>query len=219
MPIETEESATILDISDQLKSGMTIFAVHGINTPLDVPYAGDWKAALDLGDIEVVEARWESTGTVTGDVFKILLHKREREEAIKAVEDQLRDFVEMPGERKLLLAHSMGEPLLCAAERRVQSGLPIITVGGPLSHPVFGNALASVGLRRPTPGKPPIRFWNRHDGVSCSRFLGARQPGWMDPVRIAVAGDKGWVVEHDATLYLANENVRRVVRAVKEKEA
>lgn len=196
---------------------LQILAVHGINTPADVPYGGDWSDALGI-DCEVTEARWDSTGSVAGDVFKILLNKRERNKAVGAVTMQLRDFEARSGP-KLLLAHSMGEPLLLEAVRRVQPNLPIITLGGPLSHPFFGNTLATVGLRKPTPGEPPLRFWNRHDGVCCSRFLGARQPSWMEAARIAVAGDTGWVVEHDAVLYLENDNVRRAVRALKEKNA
>jgi hypothetical protein len=194
---------------------LLVFAVHGINTPAEVPYAADWREALGF-DCEVVEARWDSTGSVVGDVFKILLNKRERNKAVGAITSQLRDFVERDGP-KLLLAHSMGEPLLLEAVRRVQPDLPIATIGGPLSHPFFGNTLATVGLRKPTPGDAPLRFWNRHDGVCCSRFLGARQPSWMNATRIAVAGDTGWVVEHSAVLYLEHDNVRRAVRALKEK--
>jgi hypothetical protein len=186
---------------------LKILAIHGINTPLSRSYAAAWRAALDLNVI-IEEARWQSSGSIANDVFQICVNPLTREENIDDITEEVRDFCREPGEK-----------LLLAAERRLATGLPIITIGGPLSHPVFGPALAAVGLRKPTPGEPPLRFWNEHDGVCCSRFLGARQPAWMGAVRIAVAGDTGWVVEHDAALYLQNENVRRAVQAAQEKQS
>lgn len=191
-----------------------ILAAHGIHTAPDDHYGPGWKVALGSGfeDARLIEWRWESTGTVSGDVFKIMLRKSAREEAIQDMLDALLDFMDLPNRKKLLLVHSMAEPLACAVMRRVQCEIPLVSIGGPLSNPLFAGALSAVGLRSPTPGKRPVRFWNNNDGVCCSRVFGARQPHWMDAIRIAVAGDTGWIVEHDATLYLENENVRAACR-------
>lgn len=214
MPMDEEKTPIVSHASVAEDCDTAIFMVHGIHTAKGDIYGPVWLRSLgpEFSETKGVEGRWNSTGTAMGDVFQIMMRKKKREAAIEDMTDALLDFMDLPHKKKLLLAHSMGEPLLCAAIRRTQCKLPLVTIGGPLSNPMFGNALATVGLRAPTPGERPVRFWNRHDGVCCSRVFGARQPAWMDAIRIAVAGDTGWIVEHDAVLYLENENVRAACR-------
>jgi len=188
---------------------VTIVAgVHGVATPADVGYGKAWAEALSghIGDLVVDEVRWDSTGTLVGDVRLTLTNKRWRNRQIDMVCDALRDGIA----HKMIIAHSMGTVFVAEALRRMDSEIGTVFIGSPLNHPVWKNALRTVGVGGPTPGTPQ-NFWNEDDMVASGRFLKAKPPQWCKSNRVAVAGRLGRAVEHDAELYLANRLVAETV--------
>ena len=197
-----------------------ILGVHGINTSPTDDYGARWQQALALRNVRaaVVEARWRSTGTIGGDIAKVMFNWSFRDEQIHILKERLWDFwaeSRRQCHKSIVVAHSMGQPLILAAERELRiegrpTMLEYVTIGGPLSHPIWGSGLGVVGLGRPT-AQTPIAFWNKDDGVSALKSGWVQPPSWMDNRRIAIPGEIGFVVEHDATLYLSNPNVSRAI--------
>ena len=194
---------------------IAVLGVHGINTPQDFDYASSWQKILKC---PVAAARWESTGTIGRDVLKVTLNHAFQKRQVERLAKRVFDFnagLQASKTAGVIVAHSMGEPLVLAAERELRLAgagtcLDYITIGGPLSHPIWGSSLRAVGLGRPT-AQTPIRFWNYDDGVCCSRLAWSIQPSWCINRRVAVAGDTGFFVEHPAELYLSNPNVKRAI--------
>ena len=201
---------------------MRILAVHGINTPTNYDYVSDWRNTLgrEAGiNCEIVPVRWESAGDIATDVRRVMFDAKFRHRQVMRLMRalmQLEQSARLSGQKAIVVAHSMGQPLVLAAERILaQHGaatrIEFVTLGGPLSHPFWGAGLRLAGLGKPT-AQTPIAFFNRDDGVSTSALIGNNLQHWMDNRRIAVAGPGGYVVEHDANLYLANPNVYRAIQ-------
>ncbi len=172
--------------------------VHGINYGGE-DYAASWQRALWRAGVVVrcVPAPWSSTGTIAGDLAGMCFSPGFRDRAV----DEVRERIELV-RPDLIIGHSAGQPVGIEAARLAGYTGPILTIGGPLSHPVYGRALRLVDMgEHPIPAKV-LHLWNADDGVCCSRLLGTRHPGWMAEARIAVAGFGGWVREHPAELYL-----------------
>ena len=200
---------------------MLIMGVHGINTPPDSDYAMDWQVALASAGLKanVAPARWGSSGQIGTDIRKTIFNFRWRNEQIDGLKEMLHDFhrgVMKSKVKSVVVAHSLGQPLILAAERRLReegrgTTLNYVSMGGPLCHPIWGSGLRAIGMGKPT-AQTPVAFWNYDDGVCSTRLGWTDQPQWMDTRRIAVGGDLNWFQEHPAELYLSNPNVADAIK-------
>ncbi len=172
--------------------------VHGINYGGE-DYASSWQRALWRAGVAVrcVAAPWSSSGTIGGDVWRLLVRRRYRAHVV----DEVRRALEKV-KPDLIFAHSAGQPITIEAARLAGYDGAVITFGGPLSHPVYGHALRLAGLGERPISADVIHIWNADDGVCCSPTLGVRHPSWIAEHRIAAPGSVGWVREHAAELYL-----------------
>lgn len=198
-----------------------ILGVHGINTSENDDYGLEWQQTLFAAhgiQAAVTEARWESGGDIVGDIAKVVLSPSFRRRQIDRLAEVLHAFNYAVKDQKaqaVVVAHSMGQPLILAAERKLRSKgagtlLPYVTLGGPLSHPVYGNALGMVGLGMATE-QQPTAFYNYDDIVCAGPCNWVRLPSWMKNVRVAVISDNQRVMEHAAPLYLAHPLVAREI--------
>jgi len=106
----------------------------------------------------------------------------------------------------IVIGHSMGQVMMIEAVKALSVDIPMISIGGPLSHPIWGKALRAVGL-----GKPDKRWhdipmlWNADDIVPAWHFWQTNPKGFH-PIRIAVAGS--FRNEHPMELYLRHPLLR-----------
>ena len=194
-----------------------VLAVHGIKTPTDEQYGLLWASAIHSVtgiDVEVTEARWASTGTVLGDLLKLLAVPGQLRGAVGDVARQIYLFDELGVEApSVIIAHSMGQALALEAVRALRCTIPVVTLGGPLSHPVFAQALRTAGIAR-APALTPVHLWNRDDGVCASKLFGTRHPHWMAAHEVVVPGWGGYALEHPAERYLASPVATEILRGV-----
>lgn len=191
-----------------------VLGVHGVTVV--GPYGDVWRRALEDGSgesVDVTEAVWPSTGGFLEDVGLLLASTGFRRRAVDAVSRAIAAFV-ADHRDGVLIGHSMGQPVLFAALRQLaEAGLvveqPIVTIGGPAFHRVWGPPLRMAGLGRPPPGATVLHFWNRDDPICGARPV---HPSWVTHERVAVAG-AGGADEHDAADYLGNPVVARAVVA------
>lgn len=189
-----------------------VLGVHGVTVV--GPYAETWQRALEEGagvTVDVTEAVWPSTGGFREDVMRLIAQPSFRRRAVSAVARAVEAFA-LTYRDGVLVGHSMGQPLLFAALRDlardgVVVDLPIVTIGGPAFHRLWGAPLRVAGLGLPPPGSSVAHYWNEDDPV-CGRW--PVHPSWVTHERVAVAGRAG-AEEHHAHLYLVNPVVARAV--------
>lgn len=185
----------------------TILAIHGIDTPYGSQWPAEWSDALGM---PVTPLRWDSRSK-WGDVGRIAMSPDYRRSQVSALLQQVIDRIDDP--QMMVLAHSqgsvwMGRVLRAMAATSVWgeriASLPVVFLGSPLHHPVYGGMLNTIGLGGPYPTNP-LSIYNNGDPVCASRILGTREPPELDSVRIAIAGDGGHAehmqyLEHPYTL-------------------
>lgn len=172
---------------------MKLLGIHGIDTPPASAWADDWTAALG---VEVTPLRWDSTGKAR-DLWHIATSPAFRRAQVSALLQQIIDHLDEP--RLAILAHSqgtvwMGRVLRALAATSVWRSraltIPVVFMGSPLHHPVYGGLLETVGLGGPYPATP-LSLYNDGDPV-CAPWWGKPiDIAYVDAVRIAIAGDGG----------------------------
>jgi alpha-beta hydrolase superfamily lysophospholipase len=151
---------------------------------------------------------WESSGYAALDILSIATRPSWLERQVASVVLAIEDT-----DPSVIVAHSCGAVLAAAALRRIRVDLPLICIGSPIGHPVYGAAFASIGLRGAVGGAQCVDIWNADDPVACSPILGRSNTsalGW-DSRRIAVAGVARWVAEHADRHYLTHHATRMAV--------
>lgn len=199
-------------------SNLHFAAIHGIATGhlARALYPGQWKVWLERNGIDctVHPVTWRSTGTISFDVSKIVASKKFRESQIELIMDRLevvRDRVNNDEGKLVVIGHSMGQALGSAALERLAAqpgdgagwaSVPFLAIGGPLGHPVWGRALRGVGLK--LKNLNGVHFYNHDDGVT-SMFNQYHEDtdNWKH-IRVAIAGDGGFVKEHRDKFYLTH---------------
>jgi hypothetical protein len=203
-----------------------VFAVHGIATPSGSTQVLRWEQALKSHglDVRFTPGRWHSKD-IPGDVASVLASKTFRDAQVRELGSQLHGWLATLGnDQGLILAHSMGQPLMFKVlsrrpklerEQLYKSGVvPIVTMGGPLSNPIFAAALNAAGLGDDPDVGAVVAFWNRDDYVCTPPSGQPSHPRFVDPIRIAVPSPlPPWAVdEHDGALYLGHSIVGAWIR-------
>jgi len=197
---------------------MRIGIFHGIDTKPDFKYKHTSEAALGLPKIEVVELRWPSTGTISGDVWELMTSKEYREQCIAEATKNLNNALGRYGVLDVLVGHSMGQVMMIEAVKRVwPDGVgvlpPMLSIGGPMSHPLWGRSLRAVGLGKPHKNWNKIAMgWNSDDIIPAWHGW-QTNPAGFDPFRIAIAGQGK--NEHPMELYLGHPIVREKIRGLR----
>lgn len=195
-----------------------VLAVHGVDTPEGFPFSQYVRDALaETGiNVTVETAWWESAGKIGADIMDTMMNAGWRNEQLRQLTAHLDAFgsnVIEHEDNAVIIAHSMGSVFIHEAERRVQTGFPVVYVGSPFTHPVWKAAFRAIGLYRPGPGEP-LSFYNYDDPVCCwrtaPRFLKARPPKWCRNVRVA-SHEGGFANEHDIAVYLKHPHVAHAV--------
>lgn len=198
------------------------YVVHGIATPKGYPFATECEKALSKSKITVHATCgcWDSSGEVVPDIRLTITDRMWREKQIETVAEDLTNFAAVvearPDVTAVLIGHSMGSVFLNEAERRLRTGIPLVYIGSPFSHPIWKQAFRAIRLYR-KPGQRPKLFYNYDDDVSSSRVFSrgvALPPRWTDAVRVAEAGKGAFVEEHGHVGYLENANVARCIRTI-----
>lgn len=193
-------------------SVLDVLAIHGINHTPGEPYGLPWQVVLRDNDVlaRVREGSWNSSGLFVGDAL-FFINPHFREEALERVCDAMLDFKARGG--GVVLAHSMGTVLHEQAERYLQTGMPTVYIGTPLTNPFIVPGLNLVGLARGGrgDGPRPISLWNRDDPIvgGHAKFASAN----LDEREVSVGGDGFGVdqAEHAAALYLATREARNAL--------
>lgn len=151
---------------------------------------------------EVESVFWGSTGRILSD---ITMMGNLGPKMVAGVREQL--YLQRPA---LIVAHSMGSALARAAAHVS----PVLHIGSPVGHPIYGRALDMMlrGAREPSPMS--MELWNADDPVANHWLLGRRAVPW-EQRRLALAGHKGFgehafagYVRHPLFLYAANHILR-----------
>jgi len=192
---------------------MRIGIFHGIDTPPDFHYKDLAEEAIGIEGIEVVELRWPSRGSIMGDIWGLMTSKEYRKQCRSAATASLVGM--NPVERvDLIIGHSMGNAMMIEAVKRLGLNIPMISIGNPLGHPIFGRALRSVNMGKVDQEWPIIpNFWNSDDMVS-SWHGWQDAPGGFESDRIAVVGSGR--DEHPMELYLSHSKIRSAILDVKD---
>lgn len=186
---------------------LRVCAIHGIgnDSASKSSLGARWTRYLIEGGIDacVDVAEWDSSGSPVRDLARIVTGP-------KWVYAQAVDVAKQVDRMRpdLIIAHSFGAVLAAY----VSPNVPVVAIGSPIGHAVYGRALSLRGL--PAMPHPSYDIFNDEDDVACSRLLGRRMVvdlGWM-PVRIAVAGHGAFVLEHRDDLYMRHPLTHRIVR-------
>jgi hypothetical protein len=180
---------------------ISIAVVHGINTePRELAeLVADVEClvrgvVLDAVPVEYHHIRWQSTGTIAGDVWA-LRSSAFIEEQLAGVQAQL--FRAQPS---IVIGHSMGVAFGHAGLMRAGMRRPLVGIGSPFGHPVLGRYLTLAGMAR-KPNDVRVDIWNADDPVTTLLGRGHRAlDGWRS-VRVAVAGHLGFR-EHSHKRYI-----------------
>lgn len=203
---------------------LQIAAVHGVNTgPQERrTFAESWERTLQAIGVpcEVTPCPWPSMDSGIKDSLRILWDPWFRDGAVVLVRNAIKDWVKETTGPRIVIAHSMGTPLALDALRDLRSPVPLLAIGSPMTHPIFGPRLELAGFGRAWNDRPqPPAITNRDDGICALRWLGQRfirRPKGFRVVEVEVeveAGGepKGWVREHEAELYLRHpETIREM---------
>jgi hypothetical protein len=175
-------------------------------------YPAQWETWLKRKgiDCKVHPVTWKSTGTISLDVTKVVANRRFRNKQTFEIMKQLGDLREQHNDL-IVIGHSMGQAFGSAAleglheadgERSEWASVPFLAIGGPLGHPVWGRALRGVGLKLKELNG--VHFYNHDDGVT-SMFNQYHEDtdNWKH-IRVAIAGDGGFVKEHKDKFYLTH---------------
>lgn len=223
---------------------LTIACLHGIatNPAEQKSFAGRWWRYIDealtttrmerlnqalrgenVVDLQKINVKtlpltWDSSGNGAKDIARVVANKSFRAAQINTIAKQL---AEVLPQVDLIVTHSLG----CALIQPVLNHLiasddkpMLVGIGGPHSHPIWGQALSWAGLRAdPTSpywqARRPVHFWNQDDMVPSLGTRYSEPLGW-ESVRVAVPGDALLAKEHMDHHYLSHPLFIRQIEAL-----
>jgi hypothetical protein len=201
---------------------LRLLAIHGISTP-GKGFSSSWAEPLFAAGlpVRIDEAVWPSTGSVVGDLTRVMTDDGFRRAALQAVRDavaRLASTTSHASTPRGIVAHSLGCVLAAEVLARGPEDwrrIPLLMLGSPHSHPLYRIVLER--LFDAPPVGPVPHLWNEDDGVCAAAALGlprewrVRHPDWTAPERVAVAGRRSLFGEHMAAEYLASTHAHAIL--------
>lgn len=182
---------------------MDVVFVHGINTPPDYSLVDNWGPFFPRARVR--ESRWDSTGSIVGDVKLIATSRDFADDSLGKVCDSVRGA-------NMIVAHSMGTVWVLELMRRNPKLFDNVIVwlfGSPCSNALIRPMLEFRGLLQ-DPGRVVPHYWNRDD-IVCAVSQWASHPAYTEPRYVSIAGRS---FEHPMEKYLAAHEVKRDLVAV-----